>query len=65
LNGITPVPNFMILYLPSDSEVISGRRTDRQTGDLIRLLSFFESRLQIGCGMDSAVSGEGPVLGVT
>jgi hypothetical protein len=35
--------------LPSGSKVISegltNRHTDRQTGDLISLLSFFESRL--------------------
>jgi hypothetical protein len=33
--------------LPSGSKVISGGRTDRQTGDLISLLSFFESILNI------------------
>jgi hypothetical protein len=32
--------------LPSGSEVISGGHTDRQTGDLISLLSFLESRLK-------------------
>jgi hypothetical protein len=35
--------------LSSRSEVISGghRQTDRQTGDLISILSFFKSRLNI------------------
>jgi hypothetical protein len=37
--------------LPSGSKVISGghtdRQTDRQTGDLISLLSFLESRLKM------------------
>jgi hypothetical protein len=33
--------------VPSGSEVISGGHKDRQTGDLISLLSFLESRLQI------------------
>jgi hypothetical protein len=32
--------------LPSSSKGISGGYTDRQTGDLISLLSFFESRLK-------------------
>jgi hypothetical protein len=32
--------------LQSSSEVISGGHTDRQTGDLISLLSFFESMLK-------------------
>jgi hypothetical protein len=31
--------------LPSGSKVISGGDTDRQTGDLISLLSLLESRL--------------------
>jgi hypothetical protein len=33
--------------LPRGSEVISGEHIDRQTGDLISLLSFLESRLKI------------------
>jgi hypothetical protein len=33
--------------LPSGSEVISGGHTDRQTGDMINLLSFLESRLKM------------------
>jgi hypothetical protein len=42
LNGITSVPDFKKI-LPSGSSVISGEHTDRQreTGDLISLLSFF------------------------
>jgi hypothetical protein len=36
-------------HLPSGLEVISGgTQTDRQTGDLIGLLSFLESRLKTG-----------------
>jgi hypothetical protein len=31
--------------LPSSSKVISGGHTDRQTGDLLSLLSFLRSRL--------------------
>jgi hypothetical protein len=38
LNGITSVPNFMKIY-----QVL---QKDRQTGDLISLLSFLESRLK-------------------
>jgi hypothetical protein len=43
LNGITCLPNF----ITSGSEVISGGHTVRQTGDLISLLSFLESRLKM------------------
>jgi hypothetical protein len=33
--------------LPSGSKVISGGYTDRQTGDLISLLSFLKSKAKI------------------
>jgi hypothetical protein len=48
-NGTTSVPNFMKLYQAFEKLLVGGthRRTDRQTGDLISLLSFLESRLKI------------------
>jgi hypothetical protein len=33
--------------MPSCSKVTNGGHTDRQTGDLISLLSFFENKLKI------------------
>jgi hypothetical protein len=43
LNGITSVPNFMKIY-QSFQKLLVG---DRQTGDLISVLLFLESRLNI------------------
>jgi len=51
LNGITSLPNIMKIYkavqklLVGDTQ--TDRQSDRQTGDLISLLSFLESRLKI------------------
>jgi hypothetical protein len=42
LNGITSIPNFMKIY-PAVKKLLVA---DRQTGDLISLLSFLESRLK-------------------
>jgi hypothetical protein len=44
LNGITSVPKFNE-NLPAVRKFISGGHTDKQTGDLISLLLFLESRL--------------------
>jgi hypothetical protein len=41
-NGITSLPDFMKIYQAVQKFLVR----DRQTGDLISLLSFFESRLQ-------------------
>jgi hypothetical protein len=43
LNGNTTIPNFTKIY----QAVQKDTQTDRQTGDLISLLSFLESRLKI------------------
>jgi hypothetical protein len=42
LNGITSVPNFMNIYQEVKKLVLVDTQTDRQTGDLISLLSFLE-----------------------
>jgi hypothetical protein len=53
LNGITPVPNFMKIHqvvqklLVRDTHTHTHTETDGQTGDLMSLLSFLESRLNI------------------
>jgi hypothetical protein len=44
LNGITSVTNFMEFYQAAQKLLVGPHR---QTGDLISLLSFFESRLKI------------------
>jgi hypothetical protein len=46
LNGITSVPNFMKIYQAVQRLLGGDIQTDRQTGDLISLLSFLESRLK-------------------
>jgi hypothetical protein len=45
LNAITSIPNFMKIYQAVQKLLVGD--TDRQTGDLISLLSFLESRLKI------------------
>jgi hypothetical protein len=47
LNGITSVPNFMKMYHTVQKLLVGETQTDRdrQTGDLISLLSFLEIRL--------------------
>jgi hypothetical protein len=45
LNGITSVPNLMKIYQMVQKLLVGD--TNRQTGDLISLLSFLESRLKI------------------
>jgi hypothetical protein len=44
LNGITPIPNFMKIYQAVKKLLVGGGH--RQSGDLISLLSFLESRLK-------------------
>jgi hypothetical protein len=54
LNGISSVPNVMKIYQAvqkllvgdTDRHTHIDRQTDRQTGDLINLLSFLESMLK-------------------
>jgi len=50
LNGITSLPNIMKIYQTVQKLLVGEHtdthtHTDRQTGDLISLLSFLESRL--------------------
>jgi hypothetical protein len=57
LSGITTLPNIMKIYeavqkllvghTDTHTNTDKHRQTDRQTGDLISLLSFLESRLKI------------------
>jgi hypothetical protein len=47
LNGITCAPNIMKFYQVVQKLLVA----DRQTGDLISLLSFFESRLKISSSL--------------
>jgi hypothetical protein len=47
LKGITSVPNFMKIYQAFQKLLVGDTQTDRQTGDLISLLSFLEIRLKI------------------
>jgi hypothetical protein len=49
LNGIISVPNFTKIYQAVQNLLAGNTQTDsqhRQTGDLISLLSFLESRLK-------------------
>jgi hypothetical protein len=43
LNGITSIPNFLKIYHAAQNLLVG---THRQTGDLINVLSFLESRLK-------------------
>jgi hypothetical protein len=45
LNGLTSVPNVMKIYQAVQKLLVGDTQTDRETGDLISLLSFLESRL--------------------
>jgi hypothetical protein len=47
LNGITSVLNSMKIYQAVQKLLVGDTQTDRQTGDLINLLSFLESRLKM------------------
>jgi hypothetical protein len=51
LDGITPVQNFMKIYQAVQKlfvgDTVRQTQTDRQTGDLISLLSLLERRLNI------------------
>jgi hypothetical protein len=40
------VPNFVKIYQAFQKLLVGDTQTDRQTGDLINLLSFLESRLK-------------------
>jgi hypothetical protein len=44
LNGINSVPNFIKIYQAVQKLLVGD--TDRETGNSISLLSFFESRLK-------------------
>jgi hypothetical protein len=48
LNGITSLPNIMKIYQAVQNLLLGDTHTHRhtQTGDLISLLSFLESRLK-------------------
>jgi hypothetical protein len=49
LNDITSLPNIMKIYQAVQKLLVERDRhaqTDRQTGDLIRLISFLERRLK-------------------
>jgi hypothetical protein len=49
LNSITSIPDFMKIYQTVQKFLVGTQtdgRTDRQTGDLISLLSFLESGLK-------------------
>jgi hypothetical protein len=46
LNGITSVPNFMKIYQTVPKLLVGDIQTHRQTGELISLLNFLESRLK-------------------
>jgi hypothetical protein len=48
LNGITSIPNFMKIYEVVQKLLVTdtNRQTERQTGYLVSLLSFLESRLK-------------------
>jgi hypothetical protein len=50
LNGITSVPNFMKIYQAVHKLLVGDTQTYRhtQTGKLISLLSFLETRLKMG-----------------
>jgi hypothetical protein len=41
LNGITSIPNFMKIYQAVQKILVGDTQTDKQTGDMISLLSFF------------------------
>jgi hypothetical protein len=69
LNGITSVPNFTKIYNAVQKLLVGDTHThtytDRQTGDLISLLSFFESRLikETWYGLDLSLWGQDPFVG--
>jgi hypothetical protein len=46
LNGITSIPNFTKIYKAVQKLLVGDTQTDRQTGDLISLLSCLKSRLK-------------------
>jgi hypothetical protein len=47
MNGITSIPNFIKFYQAVLTLLVEDTHTDRETGDLINLLSFLENRLII------------------
>jgi hypothetical protein len=42
LNGITSLPNFMKINQAVQKVLVGDPQTDRQTGDVISILSFFK-----------------------
>jgi hypothetical protein len=46
LNGITSISNFVKIYQAFQKLLVEDIHTDRQTVDLVNLVSFLESRLK-------------------